>query len=217
MTEILLIRHGETDWNAEKRLQGHLDIPLNTEGRRQAEALGRALLTEPLDAIIASDLQRAKQTAQAIAAPRGIPIQIEPGLRERCYGAFEGLSYSEINERFPDAYAAWRARDIDARFPPGVNIAETLREFSHRAVSSLVRLVDHGKYRRIAVVAHGGVLECIYRAAKGIGFASARDFDILNASVNRLRWDGASLQVVHWGDISHLTSVTAAVLDEVDK
>ena len=217
MTEILLIRHGETAWNAKKRLQGHLDIPLNEEGERQAAALGRALREESLDAIFSSDLQRARQTAQAVAVPRGLEVRLDRGLRERCYGAFEGMLYAEISQRYPDAYAAWQARDIDARFPEGVHVAETLREFSHRVVNTITRIVTENKYRRVAMVAHGGVLECAYRAAQGLGFAHARDFDIFNASVNRFTWDGAALKIKDWGDVTHLQDLEAAALDEVDR
>ena len=96
MTDIFLIRHGETDWNAEKRLQGHVDIALNAEGERQAEALGRALLAEQIDVIVASDLQRAMQTAWPLASSRGMTVQVETGLRERSYGAFEGLQHVDI-------------------------------------------------------------------------------------------------------------------------
>jgi probable phosphoglycerate mutase len=212
VTEILLIRHGETAWNAEKRLQGHLDVPLNAEGRRQAAALGRALRDEHLDAVIASDLSRAKETAQAVAAARDMPVQIEPDLRERCYGAFEGLLHDEISARYPDAYVAWKARDIDARFPDGIHTAETMREFSERVVGVIRRIVGEGVYKRVALVAHGGVLECVYRFAQGMGFERARDFEIRNASVNRFVWDGASLKLLHWGDVSHL----AAALDDID-
>ncbi|RJG07165.1 histidine phosphatase family protein [Noviherbaspirillum cavernae] len=217
MTEILLIRHGETAWNAEKRLQGHLDVPLNDEGRRQAAALGQALRNEKLDAVIASDLLRARQTAHAVAVPRGMDVQVDPGLRERCYGAFEGMLYADIGERYPEAYAAWKSRDIDARFPQGTHVAETLREFSTRAVGAITRIVRQGKYRRVALVTHGGVLECAYRAAQGIGFAHARDFDILNASINRFIWNGEAIQLAQWGDVAHLAADDAAILDEVDK
>jgi probable phosphoglycerate mutase len=214
VTEILLIRHGETAWNAVRRLQGHLDIPLNAEGERQAAALGQALLGEPLDAIFASDLVRARQTAHAIASPRGMEVQIDAGLRERCYGAFEGMMYAEISGRYPEAYRAWQARDLDARFPEGVHIAETLREFSTRAVAAITRIVSAGSYRRVALVTHGGVLECAYRAAHGVSFDRPRDFDILNASLNRLAWDGSSLNVLQWGDVAHLE---ALALDEIDR
>lgn len=217
MTEILLIRHGETAWNAIKRLQGHLDIPLNEEGKRQAAALGRALREESLDAIISSDLQRARQTAQAIAAPRGMAVQIDRDLRERCYGAFEGMLYAEISQRYPEAYAAWQAREIDARFPPGVHVAETLAEFAERAVSTIMRIAREGKYRRVALVSHGGVLESAYRAAQGLGYAHARDFDVFNASVNRFIWDGSALKLAQWGDITHLEELETEALDEVDR
>ena len=214
MTEILLIRHGETAWNAVKRLQGHLDIPLNEEGERQAAALGQALLGEPLDAVFASDLVRARQTANAITAPRGMEVQIDAGLRERCYGAFEGMMYAEISGRYPEAYRAWQARDLDARFPEGVHVAETLREFSTRAVQAIKRIVSDRQYKRVALVTHGGVLECAYRAAHGMGFDRPRDFDILNASLNRLAWDGSRLQVMQWGDVAHLDVLA---LDEIDR
>lgn len=217
MTEILLIRHGETAWNAKKRLQGHLDIPLNEEGERQAAALGRALCEESLDAIFSSDLQRAHQTAEAIAGPRGMRVETDRGLRERCYGAFEGMLYGEISQRYPAAYAAWQARDIDARFPEGVHVAETLREFSQRVVSTITRIVSENKYRRVAMVAHGGVLECAYRAAQGLGFSHARDFDIFNASVNRFIWDGAALKIERWGDVTHLQELEEDTLDELDR
>ncbi len=213
MTEILLIRHGETAWNAERRLQGHLDIALNAEGTRQAAALGQALLSEELDAIIASDLQRALQTARAIATPRGMAVQIEPGLRERCFGAFEGLLYADIGARYPEAYAALQAREVDARYPEGVHVAETLREFFARAVGAMTRIAADGRYRKVALVAHGGVLDCAYRAAKGIDLLQPRDFDILNASINRFFWDGAALQLMQWGDVAHLRT---AALDEIE-
>ncbi|RBA23152.1 histidine phosphatase family protein [Herminiimonas fonticola] len=211
MTEILLIRHGETDWNVEKRLQGHTDIDLNREGVRQAAALGRVLLNEPLDAIFSSDLKRAFGTAQGIAIPRGMNIQLDTGLRERCFGAFEGLNHPEINERFPDDYAAWKRRDIDARYPQGEFRAETLREFSNRAVDAITTLA--GAYRKVAIVTHGGVLDSVYRRAKNMGYEHPRDFDVLNASINRVTWDGSNFQILKWADVSHLSR---AALDESD-
>jgi probable phosphoglycerate mutase len=214
MTEILLIRHGETDWNVEKRLQGHLDIALNAEGERQASALARALSEESVDAIFASDLQRAMQTAQAVAAPRGMQVRIERDLRERSYGAFEGLLHSDINAQYPEAYAMLRARDIDARYPMGRQQAETLREFSQRAVGVITRLANEHRNKKIVIVSHGGLLECIYRAANALDLSPPRDFDIKNASINRLLWDGSALRISHWSDVSHLSDLS---LDEIDK
>lgn len=214
MTELLLIRHGETDWNVEKRLQGHLDIALNEGGLRQALALGQALLAEPLDAVIASDLQRAVKTAEAIAVPRGMRVRIEPALRERCYGAFEGLRYRDISERYPEDYARWQTRDMDARFPAGMRAAETLREFSQRSIDAIFRLAEEYRHKRIAIVTHGGVLDCIYRAATDMHLSSPRNFEIRNAGVSRLRWTGDALQMLGWCDVGHLN---ALALDEADK
>ncbi len=211
MTEILLIRHGETDWNVEKRLQGHTDIDLNREGVRQVAALGRALLNEPLDAIFSSDLKRAFGTAQGIAIPRGMHIQLDKGLRERCFGAFEGLIHPDIKARFPEDYAAWQRRDIDARYPQGEFHAETLREFSTRAIAAITALASG--YRKVAVVTHGGVLDSVYRRANNMGYEHPRDFDVLNASINRVIWDGTKFQILKWADVAHLSH---AALDESD-
>ncbi|WP_034300767.1 histidine phosphatase family protein [Herbaspirillum sp. RV1423] len=213
MTDILLIRHGETDWNVDKRLQGHIDIPLNAEGQRQAAALGRALDSEALDAIYASDLQRARDTAQAVASRQGKSVQLDPALRERCYGGFEGLLHHDIQQRYPADFAAWKAREPDARYPAGERAAETMREFSARVVGAVTRLAAGG-HRKIAIVTHGGVLECIYRWTRQTGFAPARDFDIFNAGINRLHWDGERLQIIRWADIAHLSP---RVLDEIDR
>ncbi|MBB3213794.1 putative phosphoglycerate mutase [Herbaspirillum sp. Sphag1AN] len=214
MTDILLIRHGETDWNVDKRLQGHIDIALNAEGRRQAAALGAALAEETLDAVFASDLQRARDTAQAVAQQQGLTVQIVPALRERCYGGFEGLRHQEIAQPYPADYVAWKAREPDARYPAGERVAETMREFSARAVAAVMELVKQNNYRKIVIVTHGGVLECLYRWSQQSGFGKARDFDIFNASINRLRWDGSHAHIQQWGDIAHLRAET---LDEVDR
>jgi probable phosphoglycerate mutase len=214
MTELLLIRHGETDWNAERRLQGFLDIGLNDRGRQQAAALAQALRDEVLDVVIASDLQRAVHTAQALAVPRGLAVLTDAGLRERCYGAFEGLRYDEIVDHFPQAHASWMAREIDARFPPGPQIAETLREFSARAIENVIAIAQRHAGQKIAIVTHGGVLDCVYRAARGVGLDSERDFDIMNTGINRFHWDGKLLTVLQWGNIAHLDQ---AALDEISQ
>lgn len=217
MTEILLIRHGETAWNAVRRLQGHLDIPLNTEGERQAAALGRALTAVPVDAVYASDLQRAMQTAQAIAAPRDLTVQIEPGLRERAFGNFEGMLYADVSVQYPEAYATWQARDIDARMPSEERLAETLREFFMRALAAITGIASRHPSGCIALVTHGGVLECAYRAAQGITPDRPRDFTIFNASINRFEWDGRALRLLRWGDVDHLRAEHLAALDEIDR
>ena len=211
MTEIILVRHGETAWNAERRLQGHLDIPLNEEGERQAAALARALAGESVDLIVSSDLRRAASTAQAVADVLGLPLQTDATLRERCFGAFEGLLYDELEAHFPQAYAQWRVRDPHARYPDGERRAETFAEFAQRAVDAVSRIAEMHRGKRIVIVSHGGVLDAVYRAAHGIDITAPRDFDVLNASINRVQWDGERLTVLRWSDNAHLT----AALDEL--
>lgn len=212
VTKIVLIRHGETAWNAERRLQGHIDIALNDEGERQAQALARALAGEHFDAIYASDLQRAFQTASAVAALQGMPVTADPALRERCYGGFEGLLYAEIERRYPRQFAAWQARDIDGDMPDGVRVAETFRQFYARCVHAFTAIAARHPGQTLALVAHGGVLECAYRAALGLSLETPRDFPVRNASINRFAMQDGVLVLTSWGEIEHLR---CDVLDEM--
>ncbi|KQV54980.1 MULTISPECIES: histidine phosphatase family protein [unclassified Duganella] len=207
MTRILLIRHGETAWNAVRRLQGHTDIPLSPIGERQAESLARALAAEPLDAIISSDLGRARQTAQAVAAHHPhLPLHSDPGLRERGYGAFEGLLYTEIAERHPVEFAEWQARDVDAVMPAGERLAESFRQFYQRCQDGIARWAERYPEQSILIVAHGGVLECAYRAARGLSIDGPRDFQVKNASINRFTFDKGMLLLDQWGEVAHLST-----------
>jgi probable phosphoglycerate mutase len=208
---IILIRHGETAWNAERRLQGHLDIPLNAEGERQAKLLAEALAPESIDLVVSSDLQRARQTAQAVAGLRNMPVHVAPGLRERCYGGFEGMLYAEIEQRFPAEFAAWQARDVDAILPDGKNPGETFREFYTRATDAILAIAGAHPGRTVALVAHGGVLECAYRMALDLPLETPRDFKVYNASVNRFHVAEGKLALQSWGEVGHLRP---AVLDE---
>src|SRR5579864_9102958 len=113
VTRIVAIRHGETTWNAAMRMQGQLDTPLSPRGRWQAGRVGEALAAEALDAVIASDLVRALDTAQAIAARHGLAVSSDPGLRERSFGVFEGYTYADIDARWPTEAARWRRHDPD--------------------------------------------------------------------------------------------------------
>ncbi len=213
--EILLIRHGETAWNRVRRMQGHIDIPLNEAGQRQALALGAALAAEPPAAIYASDLQRARDTAQAVAAAHGMTVVQDVRLRERCYGAFEGLMYDDIQRAYPQDFARWQARDPQARFPAGERLAETLEEFHQRSVAAVTDLASrHADQARLVIVTHGGVLDCLYREAHGLTITAPRDFGIVNAAINRLHWNGDVFRVLDWADARHLE---AAGLDEIDR
>jgi probable phosphoglycerate mutase len=211
-TTVLLIRHGETAWNAVRRLQGHIDIGLNDEGLRQADALAGALAREPLAAVIASDLMRARQTAQAVAVHHGLTLEIDRELRERCYGAFEGMLYAQIEQRYPDEYAAWQARDIDAVMPPGERTAESFRHFYARSNAAIGHWAQRYPNQTIVIVAHGGVLECAHRAARALALDTVRDFEIKNASINRFDFSFGKLKLLDWGDVGHLGD---AAIDEL--
>ncbi len=212
-TSIVLIRHGETAWNAERRLQGHIDIALSAEGERQAAALAAALASERFDAIISSDLQRATQTAHGLAQLQDLPVTYDPALRERCFGGFEGLLYAEIEERYPHEFRAWQARDVDSVMPPGARRGESFREFYDRSVGAMLAHAGRHPGQRIALVAHGGVLECAYRAALGLSLSTARDFQVLNASINRFSFTDGALTLLSWGEVGHLER---GVLDELN-
>ena len=212
MTSIILIRHGETAWNAERRLQGHTDIALNAEGERQAEALADALAGEAIDHIVSSDLQRARQTAQALAERHGLAVRTDPALRERCYGAFEGLRYADIEQHYPQEFAAWQGRDIDAVMPPGTRVAESFRRFHARSVDAILSWAAAHTGATLALVAHGGVLECAYRAALGMALDTPRHFAVKNASINRFSVVDGKLVLTSWGEVAHLE---ARALDEL--
>jgi probable phosphoglycerate mutase len=209
---ILLIRHGETAWNAERRLQGHLDLALNREGERQAGLLAAALADERIDVIVSSDLLRARQTADALSRVHALPVQVDRELRERCYGGFEGLLYAEIAQRFPVEFAAWQARDVDAVLPAGANRGETFRQFNTRVRQALARWATAHPGKTLALVAHGGVLECVYRAALDMPLETPRDFKVLNASINRFKVADGAISLTSWGEVSHLQP---AVLDDL--
>ena len=212
-TNILLIRHGETAWNAVRRLQGHIDIPLNAEGERQAGALAQALAAESVDVIVSSDLQRARQTAQAVADQYdGATVHTDANLRERCYGVFEGMLYTEVEQQYPADFALWQARDIDAVMPPGERVAESFRQFYGRAISAIREWAERHPGKTIAVVAHGGVLECAYREAVGMQLDSPRDFQVKNASINRFTFSDGKLALTSWGEVEHLS---LAAMDDV--
>lgn len=200
-TRIIAIRHGETDWNAGARIQGHTDIALNARGRWQAERLAQALAHESFDAVYASDLSRALDTARALAAGSGVALQVEAGLRERAFGDFEGMAFADIEQRWPDAARRWRARDASFGAAGG---GERLDDFYARCVACAQALGERHLGQSIALVAHGGVLDCLYRAATRIALDAPRTWQLANAGINRLLYTPEGLTLVGWGDTAHL-------------
>ncbi|MDN3918678.1 histidine phosphatase family protein [Roseateles violae] len=199
-TRILAVRHGETQWNRETRIQGQLDIPLNETGLEQARRVGAALREEAIDLIYSSDLARARQTAEAVARATGVELRLDAELRERSFGRFEGLSWAEIAERWPALSERWRRRDLDFDAEGG----ETLPIFYQRCVGAVERLAARHPGRTLLIVAHGGVMDCLYRAATRLPLQAPRSWELGNAAINRLLYSPQGLSLVGWNDQFHL-------------
>jgi probable phosphoglycerate mutase len=207
LTRIVAIRHGETAWNVDTRIQGQLDVPLNDKGRWQAQRLAAALTDEGVTVLYASDLQRAWQTALPLAEAVGLAPQPERALRERAFGVFEGLTWAEIERDHPAESERWRRRDPE--FGPAGG--ETLADFYARCVACVTTLAMRHPGEVLALVAHGGVLDCLYRAAARVDLRAPRTWQLGNASINRLLHTPQGLSLVGWADTGHLD---AAVHDE---
>jgi len=199
-TRIIAIRHGETPWNVDTRIQGHRDIPLNDRGRWQAAQVARALAGEPIAAVYASDLLRAHATGAAIAEAAGTPLHAEPDLRERSFGELEGRTFAEIEAALPEQARRWRQRD--PHFAP--EGGESLTLLRARIAEVTARLAARHVGEQIVLVAHGGVLDVLYRLATGQELQAPRTWLLANAAVNRLLWTPEALTLVGWGDTGHL-------------
>jgi broad specificity phosphatase PhoE len=148
MTRILLARHGETDWNVERRWQGQSDTPLNDTGRAQARALAQELADEPIDAVYSSDLMRAHETARVVAEAHGLDVVAIRDLRERSFGSVEGLTTDEIQARHPGIELPW-------------SDDETREAMADRVLDALRRIADAHPDAHVLVVSHGGPLRAV--------------------------------------------------------
>lgn len=197
---LILARHGQTDWNTQRRYQGQTDIPLNETGRQQATALARCLANTKLDAIYASNLQRATSTAQAIAQPHGQPVLPEPRLREMSFGRWGGLTLSEIQERDPERLAAWLADPMHVAPPEG----ETLAEVTARVQSALDDTLNAYREGAVLWVAHGGVLRVLLSLAMGLEPQGHWRFRISVASLAELWFYDRGVTLTRLNDTYHL-------------
>lgn len=211
ITRILAVRHGETAWNRDTRIQGHTDIALNEHGRWQAQQLARALRDEPIAAFYASDLSRAHETAQAVARVHNSQVSSHTGLRERCFGRFEGHTWADLESRWPEDAMAWRKRVPDFA-PPG---GESLVQLQARVVAAVTELAARHPGEQVLMVAHGGVLDILYRAATRLELQAPRSWELTNTAINRLLWTPEGLSLVGWADTTHLQSADGTqTLDE---
>ncbi len=201
-TTLLLIRHAETTWNAEHRIQGELDIPLSPLGILQSARLAERLANEPIDAVYSSSQSRAWLTAAPVAARHGLDVIADPRLRERSFGIFEGLTLDEIADRYPAAFRKWRERDPAWRPEDG----ESGQQLIDRVLAAMSDIRTRYPGQTVVLVSHGGVLDVVYRAARGLQWHAPREHQMLNAAVNRLTAEGSplALSIDHWGDVEHL-------------
>jgi 2,3-bisphosphoglycerate-dependent phosphoglycerate mutase len=203
MTELILIRHGETDWNRELRFQGHVDVSLNAIGLEQARRIAVRMTGEKADAMYASDLLRAQQTAKPIAAQLALAPFTEAGLREQSFGRVDGMRVDDIKEQHPEAWEGWLRFEEDYAMPEG----ESTRQFHGRVMEAVQRMVAAHPKQTVVVVTHGGVLDMIYRTARSLGLNGPRQSDIPNAGLNRVRVRGDAIDILNWADTQHLADL----------
>jgi 2,3-bisphosphoglycerate-dependent phosphoglycerate mutase len=197
---LVVVRHGETQWNLASRIQGHADSPLTPAGEAQAQAIAGRLARERFDRLVSSDLGRAWRTAEAIAARTGHAIVPDPRLRERNYGVAEGLTYGEIGVHYPEIFSRVRDTDPDYVVPGG----ESRTQLFERVRDAFESLARESEGARLAVVCHGGVLAALYRHVHGIPVGAAQPIPIPNASYNALLYDAGRWEVEAWADTAHL-------------
>lgn len=204
MTEVVLIRHGETDMNRELRFQGQVDVALNATGLEQARRLAARMAGEEADAVYASDLLRAQQTAQPIGTTLALQPVPECGLREQSFGRVDGLTVDDIRQRHPQALEGWLRFDENYSMPEG----ESTREFHARVMEALRRLCAAHPEQKLVVVTHGGVLDMVFRTARSLGLNGPRQSDIPNAGFNRIRVRGdGGIDILDWADTRHLADL----------
>jgi 2,3-bisphosphoglycerate-dependent phosphoglycerate mutase len=199
-TRIIAVRHGETAWNVDTRIQGYIDIPLNETGRWQAQRLAQALAGQEIHAVYSSDLSRAHATALAVAEIAGVPVTTDRALRERNFGSFEGRTFAEIETELPEQSLRWRKRDPEFA-PEG---GESLLQFRTRVTTAAHGFAARHPGQQILLVAHGGVLDVLYRDATGQELQAPRTWELGNAAINRLLWTPEGMTLVGWADTHHL-------------
>jgi probable phosphoglycerate mutase len=202
-TELVLVRHGETDMNRELRFQGQVNVGLNAIGHEQARRLAVRLASEPAHAVYASDLLRARQTAEPIAGGLALRPVADSGLREQAFGKVDGMRVDDIKREHPQAWEAWLRFEQDFAMPEG----ESTRAFHTRVMAALRRVVAAHPGETVVVVTHGGVLDMIYRTARSLGLDGPRQSEIPNAGLNRIRVCQDRFEILRWADTQHLADL----------
>ncbi len=211
ITRFCLVRHGETDWNAERRLQGHTDIDLNARGLAQAEQMARAIkrINLAFDVLYTSDLQRAAKTAKAIEQLFSTSAITNVGLRERHLGALQGLTTDEAPQLEPDLWRSHLSRNINEELRGG----ESILQFADRINTTLEKIREQYLGKTVLLVSHGGALDMMYRIACNQPLDAEKAVAVPNASLNWISHDGQSWKVDGWADTSHLENLALDNLD----
>jgi alpha-ribazole phosphatase len=199
-TELLLVRHGETEWNRDRRIQGQTDVCLSELGREQARRLALRLSREPINAIYSSDLKRASETAAPLAQALGLPVHLTPQFREVGFGLWEGLTVDEVARGWPDEYAAWRQDSVRCRPPEGESI-EALQE---RALACVTDILTTHPGQRVAIIGHGGSIKSILCGLMGFPLTLWRRLRVDNSSVSRLVFAPLGPTLTAYNDTCHL-------------
>ena len=211
ITRFCLIRHGETDWNAAHRLQGHTDIDLNARGFAQAKQMACALRNIQLqfDVLYTSDLQRAAKTAGAIEELFNTKAIVNASLRERHLGVLQGLRTDEAPQREPELWKSHISRDVHQDLRGGESIAK----FAQRIQAALEAIRQEHIGKTILLVSHGGALDMMYRLASNQPLEAEKAVSVPNASLNWISHDGNAWTVERWADTTHLESLALDNLD----
>ena len=209
-TQLIIVRHGQTEWNIAGIRQGHLDSGLTTKGIAQAKALGQRLAREKFTALYSSDLGRAVQTATAIAEFTGHEIVTDPRLRERHLGIFQGLNADQISTQYPDERRLLRTLGPEYVIPGG----ESMRQQVERNVAYLNDLAGKHAGETIVVVTHGGVVSGFFRHTLAIALDAPRRFEFVNAGLNVFVREDDHWMLLTWGDVSHLAPGAASEGDD---
>ena len=198
-TEIILIRHGETEWNSQKRMQGHSNSDLSSVGQAQIQALGQWMKNVPFDLIYSSDSLRAKQTAEAITQFSGHELQIDQRLREKNFGVFEGLTSEEARERHPEVFRLFKTAGSKYVIDEG----ESTQQLQDRALEIVNEIRIKHPEERVLLVTHGGFIRVVMKHSLGLSLETPTRFLIRNTGVFRLVWEDKWL-VSQMGGVSHL-------------
>jgi len=198
--KIIMVRHGETKWNTENRIQGQANTPLTELGIKQAQQTGKALQKENISEIYSSDLGRAMQTAKVINKYLNLSITKKEELRERNYGVLQGISFDELDDKFPVIRLNMNSRDPNYVIPGG----ESIFQFSQRVSTCINSIIANSNASNLLLVVHGGVLERFFHTVVGLPLDFKRSFSLSNSSINKFSYINGTWQLDSWGITNHL-------------